>query len=72
MDCLLSERELSRVINRSKYTLQKDRLRGEGVPFVKIGRLVRYRPSDVQTWLANRPTFRSTSDIGSATATGAR
>jgi predicted DNA-binding transcriptional regulator AlpA len=65
MEHLLSDRELSRVTGRSVSTLQKDRLKGEGVPFVRIGRLVRYRPSDVETWLATRRTFRSTSDTGS-------
>jgi hypothetical protein len=71
MENLLSDRDLSRVTGRSRSALQKDRLTGDGVPFVRIGRLVRYRWSDVQSWLATRPTFRSTSDTGSTTATTA-
>jgi predicted DNA-binding transcriptional regulator AlpA len=71
MENLLSDRDLSRVTGRSRSALQKDRLKGDGVPFVKLGRLVRYRLSDVQSWLATRPTFRSTSDIASNTAAGA-
>lgn len=35
-------------------TLQKERVRGDGPPFVKIGRLVRYRPEDVRAWIAER------------------
>ena len=70
MENLLSDRDLSRVTGRSRSALQKDRLKGDGVPFVRIGRLVRYRWSDVQSWLARRPTFRSTSDTGSTTAVG--
>ena len=33
--------------NRSVKTIQNDRLTGHGVPFVKFGRSVRYRLSDV-------------------------
>jgi hypothetical protein len=38
---LLTERELSQCINRSIRTLQADRLRGGGIPYIKIGHLVR-------------------------------
>ena len=69
---LISDRGLSKLTGRSRSSLQKDRLKGDGVPFVIIGRLVRYRLSDVEAWLAARPSFRSTSDPGSLTATGAR
>jgi hypothetical protein len=72
MEDLLSELDLSRMTCRSRSALQKDRLKGDGVPFIKIGRLVRYRRSDYHTWLATRPTFQSTSDAGSITAEGAR
>jgi hypothetical protein len=72
MENLISDRELSRVTGRSRSALQKDRLKGDGVPFVKVGRLVRYRPSDVQTYLATLPTFGSTSDAGSNNAAGAQ
>jgi predicted DNA-binding transcriptional regulator AlpA len=59
---LLSDRELSRVTRRSRSSLQKDRLKGGGVPFIRIGRLVRYRASDVEAWVAKLPTRRSTSE----------
>ena len=35
-------------------TAQKERMRGDGPPFVKQGRLVRYRPEDVRDWIAAR------------------
>jgi predicted DNA-binding transcriptional regulator AlpA len=63
IETLLSDRELSRLTGRSRSSLQKDRLTGSGIPFIRIGRLVRYRISDVQAWLAARPTLRSTSDL---------
>lgn len=41
-------------------TLEAWRCRGQGPPFVKIGRLVRYRKSDVDSWVESR-TKRNTS-----------
>ncbi len=38
---LLTERELSQRINRSIRALQADRLRGGGIPHIKIGHRVR-------------------------------
>jgi predicted DNA-binding transcriptional regulator AlpA len=35
-------------------TLQQARYRGEGPPFVRIGKLVRYRRRDVEAWLVAR------------------
>jgi predicted DNA-binding transcriptional regulator AlpA len=61
LENLLSENEISEIFGRSIPTLQKDRLRGNGPPFIKIGRLVRYSPSAVQAWLDDQ-VRRSTSD----------
>jgi hypothetical protein len=46
IDPLLSDREVATLVGRARPTLQKDRLRGDGIPFVKIGRLV---PTGVRT-----------------------
>ena len=54
MDPLLDDLQVSRVVKRARSTLQKDRVTGTGIPFVRIGRLVRYRQSDVEAWLAAR------------------
>jgi predicted DNA-binding transcriptional regulator AlpA len=43
--------------------LQAWRTRGGGPPFVKIGRLVRYRPSLVEEWVVSQERA-STSDPG--------
>lgn len=42
-------------------TLEKWRLTGEGPEFVRVGKLVRYRPDSVTSWLEKR-TRRSTSE----------
>ncbi len=42
-DRLLNEAQLAQLTNLSVRTLQAWRLRGEGPPFIKIGRSVRYK-----------------------------
>jgi predicted DNA-binding transcriptional regulator AlpA len=62
LDPLLSDRDVERITGRARSTLQKDRVVGTGIPFVRIGRLVRYRQSDIQTFLDALPAHRSTSE----------
>jgi Helix-turn-helix domain len=59
---LLDDWQVAEITGRARPTLQKDRLRGGGIPFVRIGRLVRYRRSDVGRWLAGLRTLHSTSE----------
>ena len=47
---------------RKRSTAQKDRVNGTGIPFIRIGGLVRYRKEDVERFLAELPTRRSTSE----------
>ena len=70
LDPLLSDREVAALISRARPTLQKDRLRGGGIPFVKLGRQVRYRRSDVERWFADRRAFTSTSEYGATDSRG--
>ena len=67
-DNLLTDVDVARITGRARKTLQKDRLRGGGdcIPFIKLGRLVRYRQSDVADFIAQRPTLRSTTNGSSA------
>lgn len=44
----------SRHIGLAVSTLEKLRVAGNGPPFVKLGRAVRYRLSDLETYLAER------------------
>jgi hypothetical protein len=59
---LLSDRDVEKVTGRARSTLQKDRVAGTGIPFVRLGRLVRYRATDVQAYLAALPICHSTSE----------
>jgi hypothetical protein len=61
METLWNEQEASDFLKRAVSSLQKDRLRGDGCPYIKIGRLVRYRPEDVRAYLSSR-LVRSTSE----------
>lgn len=48
----------------SPRTLQNQRVRGGGIPFVKFNSRVRYRKQDVDAWLNAAPVMKSTSDKG--------
>jgi hypothetical protein len=62
LDPLLSDRDVQRITGRARSTLQKDRVVGVGIPFVRLGKLIRYRQSDVEAYLEALPTHRSTSE----------
>jgi predicted DNA-binding transcriptional regulator AlpA len=59
---LLTDYDLEQLTGRARSSWQKARCRGEGPRFLRLGRLVRYRASDVQAWLEAHPSLRSTSE----------
>ena len=61
-DRLLDDYAVAKITGRARSTLQKDRVAGTGIPWVRFGRLVRYRESQVAAWLTALPTHRSTSE----------
>ncbi len=60
---LSNERQEAARLNVSVRTLQSWRTKGDGPPFVKLGRSVRYDPRRVDEWLTSRAR-RNTSDPG--------
>jgi hypothetical protein len=48
------------VRNCSLATVESDRWAGRGIPFMKIGRLVRYRKADIRSWLESHRIVQST------------
>ncbi|NCC41592.1 MAG: DNA-binding protein, partial [Gammaproteobacteria bacterium] len=60
---LNTEKEEAARLNLSDRTLQAWRTRGDGPPFVKLGRAVRYDPRATDEWLATRAR-RNTADPG--------
>jgi len=60
-DELMRPDRAAEYIDCSTSKLAKDRLRGDGIPFVKFGRLVLYSKAAIDKYLAER-TRRSTSE----------
>jgi hypothetical protein len=48
---LWTEDDLAKALKKSKRTLQAERQRGTGIPFLKLGRSVRYDPKVVEQYL---------------------
>lgn len=53
-DTYIDDRALAKILGCSRVTLQQARARGKGIPYVKIGRLVRYSTRTVREWLATQ------------------
>ena len=68
-ETFLTQEEAARVLRLSPRTLERHRLTGNGPPFVKIGRRVLYRRSDIDDW-AESHTFGSTSEADAAAGSG--
>lgn len=62
---LLDERQTAARLSISHRTLQKMRVAGSPLPFVKLGNSVRYRPEDIEAFIAAN-LRSSTSDSGAA------
>ncbi|BCP05626.1 helix-turn-helix domain-containing protein [Mycobacterium paraintracellulare] len=51
---LLTPRELADMLTVSEETLAQNRYLGQGIPFIKVGKRVRYQLADVVTYLENQ------------------
>lgn len=51
---LYSQNDVAEQLGCSVRTLERYRASGDGPRFVKVGRLVRYRASDLDAWLGGR------------------
>jgi predicted DNA-binding transcriptional regulator AlpA len=60
MQPLLTTRAAAELLCLDQRTLERFRIAGTGPRFVKMGKSIRYRPSDLETWLAAK-THSSTS-----------
>ncbi|MDB4963442.1 MAG: phage transcriptional regulator AlpA [Myxococcales bacterium] len=50
----LDEKRFCTVLGISPVTATKWRAKAKGPPFIRVGRLIRYRRTDVDSWLASR------------------
>jgi predicted DNA-binding transcriptional regulator AlpA len=64
---LLDQREAARLLRLSERTLERLRLIGGGPLYIKCGRCVRYRESDLESWIQQR-IVSSTSATGDGDA----
>jgi len=65
-DTLLTTKELAEIRKCSASKIEKERLVGDGPPFVRDGVSVRYRLGDYRAWLASMRRFSSTSEAMAA------
>jgi len=54
MQPLLTQRQAAALLCLSERTLERFRVSGVGPKFVRMGKSVRYRLSDVEAWIASR------------------
>jgi hypothetical protein len=57
---LFAQETVAAIRGCSIAAIEHDRWLGIGVPFIKTGRLVRYRKKDIRSWLENHTAFQST------------
>ena len=50
-DRFLTQAEVANMLGISTRVLERQRVSGGGIFFVKIGRCVRYRQSDIHAWI---------------------
>lgn len=50
----VDERAVSQITGRALATLRNDRYVGQGIPYVKMGRSVRYRLDDVINYMESQ------------------
>ena len=50
----INEKEVARITGRALPTLRNDRHRRRGIPYVKVGRSVRYNLEDVLEYMESR------------------
>ena len=51
---LVDEKAMAAQLGVQVKTCQTWRVKGYGPPFIKIGRLVKYLQSDIQTWIESQ------------------
>lgn len=57
---VFSQETVAAIRDCSTKTLERERWIGNGIPFIKMGRLVRYRKNDIRQWLENHAIKQST------------
>jgi len=56
---LLNQKEVASIIRKSEAWLERKRWLGEGIPYLKIGRSVRYQEDDILSFLEEQPKIKT-------------
>ena len=59
---LLTQKHIEEITGKSASTIEQARHKGGFIPFIRVGRHVRYRLDDVAAYLENLPRFDSTTE----------
>jgi len=54
MQTLLTQRDAATLLHLSERTLERLRVSGLGPKFARLGKSVRYRLADLETWIASQ------------------
>lgn len=57
---LVDTKSAAKILNMSSRTLERMRISGSGPVFCKLGKLVRYRVTDIDCWVEARRTSSTT------------
>lgn len=63
LETLLNQRQAAAKLGLSVRTMERHRVAGTGPRYIRMGRLVRFRPSDLAAWV-DASARNSTSDTG--------
>jgi hypothetical protein len=66
MLALLSQREAAELLHLSVRSLERLRVMGTGPRFLRVGHSVRYRPEDIQAFVASRLKGSTSEETGDA------
>ena len=56
---VLNQKEVASIIRKSEAWLERQRWLGEGIPYLKIGRSVRYQEDDILSFLEEQPKIKT-------------
>jgi len=63
---LLTVEQVAQLLSCSASNLNKWRLKGEGPSFVRVGANIRYRPADIQSFIAENMSTSTSEDTSPA------
>ncbi|MGD0276250.1 MAG: helix-turn-helix domain-containing protein [Syntrophales bacterium] len=61
-ELLLKTADVGKMLSLAKTTLEHMRLKGDGPPYIQVGRSIRYPLSSIYGWMTKQRRYNSTSD----------